>query len=242
MRQFLILVFIITSACSNQKNKPDDLVVMEEIFPQLAESLNSTYYNHHIPLPPPPLQLSSEQMKELSKDSIKYEIYSKEFRRKSDSIKKFRKLIILEQTRKDLRNISIILHDSLRSFWGANESIIKDTENQIEYNYFKQKSISLNELDLCGQLQVLKSSYWFSNEKLQIRERWHKLYKFTQDYPAKYTGVITISRIVFSKDKMHGAFRFGESHGSLWGYGGIYFIKKVKGKWVIDYFKGTSIS
>ena len=65
---------------------------------------------------------------------------------------------------------------------------------------------------------------------------WNKKYDFV------FSGFFNVSRILFNESKTYGILSASYTCGGLCGEGHIIYIKKIKGKWVIDKIEGTWIA
>jgi hypothetical protein len=75
-----------------------------------------------------------------------------------------------------------------------------------------------------------------SSEFPKGREIWKTKYNFN------FSGVVFFSGIQFDKDKKFGILDAGFMCGRLFGSGSRIYIKKVKGKWIIDKIEETWVS
>ncbi|MWB95505.1 hypothetical protein GON26_14135 [Flavobacterium sp. GA093] len=100
-------------------------------------------------------------------------------------------------------------------------------------------------------IQIVTENYRIDFEKIKLNQNfklrdlskfpnrdtiWKTKYKFI------FSGVFSVSRIQFDKEKKYGVLSAGFVCGRLCGQGFRIFIKKVNDKWIIDEVEGTWVS
>ena len=197
--------------------------VMTEIFPSL---IDSTCIDSRIFLLPPPLgkPIYDKNDKYIGRDTTAIMTERENWEKEIEKIKNDTSKIVLafnpiiEKIEEDNREELVkhfgkdIIKDSLKA---------KNEKYRIDF-----EKIKLN------QNYKLKDLSKFPNRDTI----WKTKYKFI------FSGVFSVSRIQFDKEKKYGVLTAGFVCGRLCGQGFRIYIKKVNDKWIIDEVEGTWIS
>ena len=132
---------------------------------------------------------------------------------------------------KDLRRPILIVSDSLLII---TDTII-DTQIHLTFIPIKYKETSFEVLKFNQDFQVLKTSNWDPViEEGARRSFWQNLDKYQHDFPAKYSCILMVSRVIFNSEKNYGLFKFDSSCSWCGNASSHYFvIKKEKDTWKI---------
>jgi hypothetical protein len=120
----------------------------------------------------------------------------------------------------------------------VSDTIYKITHKNIEFAK-RKTNIDFSDLSQSDSIQykIKIENFSHSNKyKFQYRSKYparSKIWKWRRETDSKLKAIVSFSRIIFDKEKKHGLLRAGITYWRLNGYGGIFIIKKTKGKWVI---------
>ncbi|QXP52855.1 MULTISPECIES: hypothetical protein [Cellulophaga] len=217
------IILLLTSCSKKLSNLEFEKSVAYEIFPAL---LDSVHYDRRIPPnfpppPPPPVNIKNKDSTNLEWDETKL-IAEYEKRR-----------VELE---KDTTKLVIAIVDSTYR-------IDEQTKKKF-INFYKEYSIKLDTINNDTPYKINISDLKH-NEKIILKYR-SELPTSSKVWDEKYdfylSGITGFSRIQFDQTKSYGILISGFGCGRLCGWSGIFFIRKIDGKWQIVKIEVTGIS
>ena len=211
------LTFLLLSSCNKKQTDLEfEKSVVKEIFPALLDSVHhDRRLNPLPPPPPPPPNLDGTQ-----NDSVLYEWDEEkmtvEFEKRKAEIEK------------DTTTLVIALIDSTYQIENRAKREFIEFYNEFEIeletiNNKERYKINISDLEYNEKFKIKYRSNFPDGSKI-----WDKKYDFY------LSGVTWMSRIQFDKTRKFGVLESGFGCGKLCGFGGIVFIKKENGKWIID--------
>ncbi|RZL48745.1 MAG: hypothetical protein EOP00_08505 [Pedobacter sp.] len=213
------------------KNANDGVVFEKEVLIEVIPSIvDSICHDPRIFLSPPPMLGEFKTTKDghviidttlaTHDQKIRYKIWLK----KQDALKTDTSKIYLAINPKikhstDSLRLSFAKHFN-RNIRANSPKIINDSI-----------TIDINPIALNKKFKFKNSSQF--TKSLDV---WNKKYNFI------FSGFFNVSRILFDESKTYGILSASYTCGGLCGEGHIIYIKKVKGKWIIDKIEGTWIA
>jgi len=216
----LISIFLILISCDKKQTDLEfEKSVAIEIFPML---LDSVFHDIRLtPPPPPPPNSKWSDSTAIEWDESK--IIAEYEKRKAEIEKDTTKLVI----------------GIVDSTYQINERAKREL-----IDFYKEYSIKLDTLNT-------ESPYKINISDLNHDQKFKLIYRselpatskvWKGDYDFYLSGITGFSRIQFDQTKSYGVMKSGFGCGRLCGFSGLIFIRKVKGKWIIDKVKVTAIS
>ena len=110
--------------------------------------------------------------------------------------------------------------------------------------FYKELKIELDSVKDKGRYRIDISRLTYDEKfKLKYRSEFPKTSSiWDSEYDFHLSGITWMSRIIFDKSRKFGVLQSGFGCGKLCGFSGIVFIRKRKGKWLIDKIIVTGIS
>jgi hypothetical protein len=223
-RIFFVAIFITLISCERKINDLEfEKNVMTEIFPNLIDStcIDSRILKLYPPLGKP---IYDKDDNYIGSDTTKIKTERENWEKEMSKIKN------------DTSKIVIAFNPII-------ETIENDNRNELAKHFGKNV--------IQGSIQIITENYRIDFEKIKLNQNYKlkDLSKFPNrdtiwktKYNFIFSGVFSVSRIQFDKEKKYGVLSAGFVCGSHCGQGFRIFIKKVNDKWIIDEVEGTWVS
>ncbi len=233
MKKIIYSIAILFLLSCNQKENTLEFEkkVMDEIFIDLVD----TFYQEITPIPPPPPPLPEiyfQTNDQRIKDSL-LAIAELEHQKAISAVEKYKKEIFEEN-----KPIVIAVSDTLHSLGREYQKLLEE--------HFKKSTIK-NILTIDSLKYKINLNSFRNSKKFIFKYRSEfpensKLWNWRQKNYSELGAIISFSRITFDKTKNYGILTGGIAYGRLDGNGGIIYLKKEAGKWIIDNVIETWIS
>jgi len=252
MRNFLLLIATVLTGCSTQLT-PEQAVVNATFM----DMVGTNYYNE--PLPPPPYkpvhpdsiynEIEGEIELTIELDGVIYEpkdslTLAKEWELERDSLlKEFNNFDwkqyeqdsidwykLLDNPKKDKRNIILLVHDSLT----APRVDFLDLSNRLTEQGFRE-NLQLEDSWRPLMINLVESD--FKNEHFELKELTNvgdyqlRPVSFEPTEQDRVVATLTFSRVVFNEDRTKACYYYKEYCGPLCGYGYLVFAERTAGTW-----------
>jgi hypothetical protein len=215
-------MFLLFISCGKKQTSLEfEKSVVNEIFPAL---LDSVFYDTRLtqqPPPPPPPNFEWTDSTEIKWDETK--IIADLERRKAE-------------LQKDTTKLVVAIVDST---YQINEKAKKEL-----INFYKDFKIKLDTTNIEKPYKINLADLKHDDKfKLKYRSELPATSKVWKgEYNFYLSGITGFSRIQFDQTKNYGVMISAFGCGRLCGFSGLVFIRKVKGKWLIDKIKITAVS
>ncbi|WP_290291844.1 hypothetical protein [Lutimonas halocynthiae] len=193
---------------------------MDDIFLALVDSLHTEIRVGF--RPPPPLSngiVMNDSIKKSHSQILKKTLL--EYRRNLDSV------------RNDTSKLNIAIHDTVYDARKRNLLNYLKSKKYKEYEWDTENGSAIYRIDLSDFQENKLFRFKYGSELPLDQNQWHKLGIYE---------LIGFSTIVFDTAKTYGAMNAWSYCGRLCGSGFLVFLKKEKGKWLIDKVELTSVS
>lgn len=213
-----ILALISCSKTDRSVEVEQDIIT--ELFPVIFKKTFQDYRKIPIP-PPPPLNDSKEELKKMQKAF-------------EESIENYK--IFLDTTL--FVPLYVIVNDSAYSIPKFElKRMYEEEKGDIKFldttTFKKSFKLDLSQIDLSKDyILKYRSDFSFPIDEL-IKIDWQK-HPSEEIHLHQFSGMLGLSRIYFNKEQNYGFLHVSFSCGKLCGCGYRVFIKKNKGKWIID--------
>jgi hypothetical protein len=216
----IISIFLFLISCDKKQTDLEfERSVANEIFPAL---LDSVFYDTRLTPPPPPPPNSEWS----DSTAIKWD--------ESKMIADYEKR--KAELEKDTTILVIAIVDSTYR-------IDKRAKKEL-IDFYKDFAIELDTISIEKPYKINLTDLKHADKfKLKYRSELPATSKVWKgDYDFHLSGITGFSRIQFDKSKNYGVLKSGFGCGSLCGFSALVFIRKEKGKWIIDKVMVTGIS
>ncbi|GGE29132.1 hypothetical protein [Psychroflexus planctonicus] len=218
----LISIILVLFSCEKKQSELEfEQSVVYEIFPALMDSL---HFDFRLNPPPPPRPVFNEKGEIIGTDTTGIGKALSDYEKKKAELKA------------DSVKLVVAIRDSVYP-------LELDEKNQL-LEHFQSHNLKLDSTDLSTEYKIDLNKL-IADKNLRFKylsdfpegtNIWKK------DYDFHFSGVAYLSRIQFDKTKNFGVLESEISCGRLCGAGIRVFIKKVKGKWIIEKIEDTWVS